>query len=271
MWDSIRHHLGVGLHSMRMSFQVTLEYPVGYIAWFIMIPAQYFLGIGMLQVMVRSFDSVGGWTFPQLAFLYGLSLLSHGLLVALFIPTWLVERYLVEGAFDRMKLRPLNVYFQFLVRYFNVLGVIDLIPGVTIFVYALAKSGLAWSWENVIALPLVVAGGTLLRAGLYTGVSSIAFWTQRSFSLVGITEHLMRTGTFYPLNIYPLWFGWVLTVLFPVAWIAYFPTKTFLGLDGGLRFPLGAALVTMGIGLCVFAAGIAIFTLGLRRNNSSGS
>jgi ABC-2 type transport system permease protein len=271
MFSHLRHHLGLALCFCRFTVQTQLEYPIFLLGWFLMIPIQYFSGIWMIHILVSRFHSIAGWAFPELAFLYGLALISHGFTVVFFIQTWGVEFAIREGRFDRYKLRPVNVYFQFLCQYVNLIGCIDLIPAFAIFFYSTHLLHFSFTLSHIEDLVVVVVGATMIRAGIYTMVGSIAFWTQRSRAVISITVNLLQQSTSYPLTIYPWLLQWAFTLLFPAAFIAFFPAKVLLGQSAATESPGAASMLTAGCGVLFFLLGIGVFQRGLKRYESSGS
>jgi ABC-2 type transport system permease protein len=269
--DNVRHYLIVFVYYAKLAIQRQLEYPLFLISWLLMIPTQYFSGIWMLKIIVDRFQPLSGWGFEELAFLYGLGLLSHGLVIVFFIPTFDTEFFVLRGEFDRLLLRPMNVFFQFVTGYFNFIGLIDLLPGVIIFLYAAQMVDFSWSIGNIVKLVLIVIGGTLIRASIYTVVGAIAFWTKRSRNLNYMALSAMERTTMYPLTLYPQVIQAVLTFLLPIGFISFYPAEQFLGKSTSLELPLGMAIWTPVVGLVSFAIAYAVFRFGLQKYESAGS
>ncbi|MFH0878424.1 MAG: ABC-2 family transporter protein [Lentisphaerota bacterium] len=271
MLSSVRHHLSVAAAFARLEILAQLEYPIFLISWLVINPLHYFGGIWMLKVLVDSFQPIGGWTFAQVCFLYGLGMLSHGLMVLLFIQTWSIDQFVVQGDFDRLLLRPLDVFFQFCVARINFIGLTDLIPGIAIFAYGCRQVHFAWTLSSTAQMALVVAGAVLIRAALYTACGSIAFWTKRSGPLVGLNLALLERTTLYPLTIYPHALQVMLTFLIPVGFISFYPACDFVGQDARSALPLDVALWTPVVGATFFALAHGVFRWGLRCYESAGS
>ena len=271
MLGQVKYHLSVAGAFMKMAIQRQIEYPLFLISWLLMIPIQYFAGVWMLKIIVDRFQELNGWDFSQLAFVYGLGLLSHGIMVVLFIQSWNMDSMVLHGGFDRMLLRPMNVFFQFAVSYFNFIGLIDLIPGTIIFLYSCWLVDFVWSFSNIVKLILVILGGAMIRAALYTLLGCVAFWTKGSRSLVGLTINLLERTTLYPLSIYPYLLQVVLTFIVPIGFISFYPAVEFLGQDDGFTLPVGLAIWTPIIGLVSFYIAHKVFVLGLKKYESSGS
>lgn len=268
---TLRHYTSVGLFCAKMTIQQQLEYPLFLVSWFLMIPTSYFSGIWMLKIIVDRFQPLRGWDFPDLAFIYGLGLLSHGMMVIFFITTWQMGRMVIQGEFDRMLLRPMNVFFQLIVSYVNFIGLIDLIPGTVIFFYACHLVGFEWTTANILKLLLVIIGGMLIRASIYIVLGTVAFWTKQNSSLVGMANHLFERFTLYPISIYPFIIQFLFTFLVPIGFVSYYPANDFLGKNGGFELPLDLAIWTPFIGLVCFWLSQLVFKQGMKNYESAGS
>ncbi|WP_028561123.1 ABC transporter permease [Paenibacillus pinihumi] len=272
MVNTIRHYFSVAACFARLAVQRQLEYPLFLFSWLLMIPIQYFSGIWMLKIIVDRFQPLNGWDFPELAFLYGLGLLSHGILVVLFINTWHIDNMVIQGAFDRLLLRPMNVFFQLIASYVNFIGLIDLIPGLIIFIYGCQLVGFEWTLGNIIKLLLVLLGGVLIRASLFISLGTIAFWTKRNASMVGFTLSMLERGTMYPLSIYPYVLQVIFTFIIPIGFISFYPAAEFLGKGSeSFQLPLNFALATPAVGLVCFMLSQWIFRRGMKSYESAGS
>ena len=97
------------------------------------------MGFAIIKFVVESFGEINGWNYGQLAFLYGLSVISHALSMIFFVQGWFMGYYVIEGDFDRYLTRPLGVLYQFFFTNINIFGVTDLIPGILVFIYGCVK------------------------------------------------------------------------------------------------------------------------------------
>ena len=103
--------------------------------------SQFIMGFAIIKFVVESFGEINGWNYGQLAFLYGLSVISHALSMIFFVQGWFMGYYVIEGDFDRYLTRPLGVLYQFFFTNINIFGVTDLIPGILVFIYGCVKAG----------------------------------------------------------------------------------------------------------------------------------
>ncbi|MDI4647258.1 ABC transporter permease [Cohnella hashimotonis] len=271
MPDKLRYYASVGLFYLKLSLQKQLEYPMYYLSCFVMIPLMYGTGILLLRFIVSNFQPLSGWTFAELAFLYGLGQLSHGITMVFSVQNLWLETYVLRGEFDRMLLRPLGVFYQFTVKYINIIGLMDVAVGVAILIYGSRLAHFEWTVGHTIRIGLVVAGAALIRSSVFTIFCSVAFWTKRSQSMFMLLNDFMERSTLYPLSIYPYALQAVLTAALPIAFISFYPACAML--DKACRAPglPDISLWTPIVGAVLFVLAHFVFNRGLRNYESAGA
>ncbi len=270
MISSLKHHFTVAAHLMKMSVQTSLEYRAEIVGWLFANPIQFVFGLATIKFVIAEFGTLGGWTFGELAFLYGLAVLSHGLSVILFVQTWWMGSAILDGEFDILMLRPMNVLFQFFFDRFNIIGITDLIPGVVIFIYGCTEVRFVWSFVNILMLVSVLIGATLIRGAVYLLTGSLAFWTKSRNSFAITNMIVFDQMTKYPLSIYPRAIQMIFTFLIPLGFIAFYPANDFLGKSGDIFSGL-LPWIALAVGVFVFWAATRVFRRGLKKYESAGS
>lgn len=264
------YYIRVGLYCLKLEIQKQMEYPSFLFTWLIANPVHFVLGLVSIQIVIANFGSLGGWSFNQVAFLYGIASMSHALSMVLFIQTWDIQYLVTEGEFDRLLLRPLNIFFQFSVLEFNLVGFTDLIPAVCILLYGCSVVGFDPTFINVIKMIAAIFGATLIRGAVYLATCSIAFWTKRS-PFVDLDNKVIYYTSMYPMSIYPMYLQMAFTYLIPLGFISFYPASELLQKNTGIPLPDNLCLVALLVGIGVYLVGYAIFKKGLSRYESSGS
>lgn len=270
----IKHYLSVFGYAFRMAAKSEMQYISYTVCWMIMIPLSVFSGFYVLKVIMEQAGELNGWTFGQVAFLYGLSMFSHAFQDLLFIQTRWIDETILRGEFDRMLLRPMDVFFQFCAGTANLAGIYDLIPGLVIFFYGCHLAGFQWSLINVLNILIITVGGTLISAALFTVTGTIAFWTKKVGDMVDFNLTIIGKTTGYPLSIYPKVLVNFFTFLIPLGFITFYPACGLLGIESGTSFPLPLELpvLSLVVGMVCFWLGKKFFDYGLKtRYESSGS
>lgn len=271
MLGAIRQYATFTLCSFKLSLQRQFEYPIFIISLFIMIPMVYGSGILLLYFMVENFQPINGWTFPQLVFLYGLGSVSHALMTVFTAQLWGMQNYIVRGEFDRMMLRPLNVYYQFLASDINFIAVMDLIVGGIIFSYGCRLVEFQWTVPNTIKLVLIIIGAAMIRFSIFTLICTLSFWTKKCLPLAILATELLDRTTLYPMSIYPYALQLLFTFIIPIAFISFYPACEFLGQEARIHIPLGLSVWTPVIGVLAVYLAMLFFNHALKSYESAGS
>lgn len=268
---TFKHYLSVAALSFRLSVQSCMEYPAAFIGWLISNPIQFLVGFATIKFVVAEFDTLADWDFKQLAFLYGMSVLTHGLSVIFFTRTWYMGYDIIHGELDRLRLRPMNTLFQFLAGGLNFYGITDLIPGIILFTYGCISVDFHWTFSNTVCMIAAIIGGTLIRGAIYLSVGSAAFWTKSPMNTSWFFQELFNRTNMYPLSMYPRGVQFVFTFILPTSWITFYPAAEFMGRDSMLTLPFGMAFITLGIGLVLFLLSCKLFRSGFGQYESAGS
>ena len=268
------YYLDVSLAYMKMALLSVIEYPSAVLGWLLSNPIQFIVGFAAIKFVVAEFGSINGWPYGQLAFLYGLAVISHALSMIFFVQGWFLGYYVLDGEFDRFLTRPLSVVYQFLFTQVNVFGFTDLIPGVIVFLYGCFQVSFSPSLSHIGMILLMLAGATLIRSGIYVMLGSTSFWTRSANDFGQYTQEIFDKTTMYPLSMYPESLQFILTFIIPIGWVCFYPVSGMLGVDN-TRLPglssWTAVWITVGVGILVMLAASTVFRLGLKKYESAGN
>lgn len=265
------HYIDVTFHVIKMAFLTILEYPSNIAGWLISNPLQFIVGFATIKFVVESFGEINGWNYGQLAFLYGISVISHALSMIFFVQGWFMGYFVIEGEFDRYLTRPLGVLYQFFFTNINIFGITDLIPGILVFIYGCVKCNVTVSFLFIIQVLVMLIGATLIRGGIYILIGSTSFHTRNAVDFGQYTQEIMDKTTMYPISMYPESIQFILTFLIPVGWVSFYPASNLLGIENGLMSGLPVPFITLLIGIGMMLLAGAYFKAGLKKYESAGN
>lgn len=271
VFDELCHYLDVTWHVIKMAMMTIVEYPSNIAGWLISNPLQFIMGFAIIKFVVESFGEINGWNYGQLAFLYGISVISHALSMIFFVQGWFMGYYVIHGEFDRYLTRPLGVLYQFFFTNINVFGITDLIPGILVFIYGCAKCDIKVTLLFVVQVIVLLIGATLIRGGLYIFLGSTSFHTRSVVDFGQYTQEIMDKTTMYPISMYPESMQFILTYLIPIGWVSFYPVSSLLGIDNGISDGIATAFITLAVGLLVMLLAGAYFNSGLKKYESAGN
>jgi ABC-2 type transport system permease protein len=229
------------------------------------------VAIVALWVTLHQFPSMNGWDFRQTAFLYGLWMLGHGFHNTFFFTVGDVPNMIREGRFDRFLIRPLDPLFQAMTTPQQIWPD-ELILAITFFCVATAYAGVRVDAAFVAYVPLVMAGGALIDFGIQLAIATAAFWVIRIDTLRWVVMSLEQDFTRYPITIYSRAVSFVLTFIFPFAFMNYFPATFLLQkTDNALSLSPQVGLLTPVVGLLWFGLAYVFWRYGLDHYQGTGS
>ncbi len=257
---------------MVLSFQARMQYKATFLFTLVALIFYYLSQLSIVFIMTTKFEGINGWALEEVMFLYGLLVFSQSLATFFFASLSNFEEMVVEGEFDRLLIRPLNPLGQMLSSSFELTSVAHLIIGVVALCYGSIHAGVEWTLAKVAFFPLMIAGAVLIHGGIRLAVSAIAFWTLRNRSLFNTLVVSSKEFILYPISIYNLWLQVFLTILFPLAFINYYPSHYFLAKDtGGMLFHPALQYGTPVVGCVVFFLAYKLWRAGVNRYQSVGN
>ena len=223
--------------------------------------------LAVIGALFGKVEALRGWSFDEVLFIYGFSLLPLGLFNLVSINLYgFAEKYIAEGHLDRVLLRPVNAFAQVIFESFNISGLNEIILGVGIMAYAGVKLDLAWSAGDILALLVLAPSAAVVYVGVFLGLTCVSFWSEDRLGLAPPVYNVIRFSR-YPLTIYSRWVQLFLMFVLPFAWVAFYPATWFVGAAEFRRL----SWLTPLVGLLVFGIAYGIWQRGLRRYGSTGS
>ncbi|GHJ26756.1 ABC transporter permease [Streptomyces hygroscopicus subsp. sporocinereus] len=250
---------GVGLHRL---VTYRLDFLLGAGAFLVRVGVQ----TAVVGLVFRQVPAVGGWSYHEVVFLLGFSLLPRGLDHLFTDQLWELGRKLVQrGEFYRHLVRPVSPLFSLLSeRFFHPDGFGELIVGGVLVGWSGSRLGLDPTATQWALAPLLVVCGALIHTAVKLLFSSLSFWTVTSLPAMYAANQVSEFAA-YPLDIYHPTLRSLLTWVLPFAFTSYAPCAYLLTGDTDLLVWLPA--VTAG----ALALALAVWRRGLSTHETTGS
>lgn len=248
-----------------------MQYKLSFVLQFVGVFAINGLELASIFILFQHFETLGGWSSGEIAFLYALSATSFGLAKVFGAGFEYVGQQIVRGDFDRVLVRPVSPFLQLLSSDLQLRQVGRFLQGLIALGLAVSLTDIDWTLGRLIYLPIALLSATLLFMALFTFEATICFWTTESTEAINAFTYGGTTLAQYPLHIFDLWlrrlFLWIIplgfTVFLPALYLLGRPDP--LGLPGFVRF-----LAPVVAGLFSIVAGFFL-RLGIRHYRSTGS
>lgn len=252
-------------------FKSRAEYRAGFFFGLLANFYCYFITYATYWVLVNGLGSIGGWDFADLSILYGLSMLTYSISGTLI---WYTVYHLGEaitrGELDTYLIRPVGILRQMIFQRFGDTFIGQIIVTVIFLISAIIVKIETMTPLLFIYLIISVISGALIQAGGMILIGSISFWTKRSSEIGQIFYYDMRQITQYPLAIFPRWIQYLLTFVFPWAFINYYPSLILLN-KAASQTELWLGLLSPVVGVLFLTLSLFVFNKGLKRYSGAGS
>jgi ABC-2 type transport system permease protein len=262
--------ISIALSMWGASIRSELQYRANFLIMILMGIVYQCTGFAFIWVVLSRFQAIAGWTLGEIAFMYGLRLVTHALNGAITGGLYSLERQVRQGDFDRCLVRPTPPLLQLLCHQVHISIVGDLLGGLALFAAASSLVTVNWTASALVYLLLAIVGGALVEMALRVLVSALAFRFLSATSLMFLLDTLFSNFTNYPLKIFGSVLEFLLTFGLPLAFMAYFPTTVLLGRTSELRvspiFAYGAPLA----GVIWLVLALLVFQREMRHYQSSG-
>ncbi len=256
------HRIFISQHMKRL-MEYKLDFTMGALGLFISQVIQLlFLGIIFSQI-----PNLKGWSFNEILFIYGFSLIPKGIDHLLFDNLWMIGYQIVnKGEFDKYLTRPINSLFYVTVENFQVDAFGELIMGIVLVAYSVVQLLSHIVWYRIFVLLLIVPFAVLIFTSLKIITASIAFWTKQSGHVIHMV-YMVNDFAKYPVTIYNNVVKVIITYILPFAFTAYYPAGYFLRGQDGLFSVVGTILISV----TLFGISLFVWNKGVKSYESAGS
>lgn len=216
-----------------------------------------------VSIVFQQIDSLHGWTYHQIMFIYAVALLGRSLEHIFFDNLWTIGfQYIRPGNFDRLLIRPVNVLFQLIAERVQQDGVGNLLIGLIVMFTAAPHVGIDWGFADILLLLLMIVSSSAIFLAVNLFLASFSFWMVDSLPIM-VAVHGSSDFARYPMSIYGKGIRFVLTWIIPYGFTAFYPAAVFLDPDGFRHFAVISpivAVVSLSIAYFVWNRGLRAFS-----------
>lgn len=221
-------------------------------------------------MLFHRFGQLGGWSFPQVALLFGMANVSFSLAEGIGRGFDTFGATVKTGDFDRLLLRPQGTAFQVAAHEIQLMRFGRFLPGVLTLGWAMLQLAVPWSDLRWLGIAAGIAGGAIVFYGLFILQATLAFWTVESLEVMNTVTYGGVEVAQYPMSTYRPWFRAFFTYVVPLACTTYFPVWSLLRPSAGVLDLLLIGL-PLGVGALFLLLTLRLWAYGVRHYRSTGS
>lgn len=221
---------------------------------------------------LQKFNSVNGWNINELMFLFSILFLTYGIFIIFFAGLRDFRYRIIDGAFDRMIIRPRGILFQLISvnsDWLAATGYGGL--GLVLLIISAIKVDMIWNVQNIAYYILIIINGVLMQAAMYLFFASLRFFFVEVDNLIGLTFHNMRNFAKYPISIFNKGIQLILIYIVPFAFLNYFPAQYLLRKEDMAQYPEIYMYIAPFIGIIMYLLAYLFWRFSLRYYKSTGN
>ncbi|PVE10525.1 transporter [Streptomyces scopuliridis RB72] len=224
-----------------------------------------------ILLMFAHVDALGGYSLPEVAFLYGTSATAFGLSDLALGSMDRLGRRVRDGTLDTLLLRPVPVLAQVAADRFALRRLGRIAQGLLVLGYALLTVDIDWTVTRALMLPMMVLSGAAIFSAVFVAGAAFQFWAQDASEVQNSFTYGGTTLLQYPPTLFAKDLVRGVTFVVPLAFVNWIPALYVLGREDPLGLPdLAAFLPPLVAVVCCALAGVA-WRAGLRAYRSTGS
>jgi viologen exporter family transport system permease protein len=263
----MHRHLRLFLLYFAQYAKVRLAYKADFIIAFFSSMAATALGFGFVLVLFSKIPKLQDWSFYEILFLYGFSLVPLGFFNVI---SWNLyefgDIYVIQGKFDRILLRPIATLFQVIFEKFRLESLQEVVTGCLVISIASQHLGLHWGATDYLWFVLMVLCGALIYLSVFLILTAVSFWFEDRVGIVPPVFNMLTFGR-YPLTIYNVFLQFLLSWIIPFGFASFYPTTHFLHRNSFRTYFLLVPVVAT-----VFSSlAVLVWNRGVQNYSSTGS
>lgn len=216
-------------------------------------------------VVFRHTENIAGWSFYQILLLYGVTRIPIGIAGYCFDGlNDIGPKYIKNGDFDKILLRPVHPLISIIGNSREFVSIADLFIGFGITIWMLIKLTIPITALLIIKIVFFSIVGAFIVGAINTIFSISAFWTYRSDEVIW-SFYKMYTFTEYPITIYNKFIRFLITIVLPFAFVAYYPTMAYLGLNVYMIY------LSPFVAIVLWIIAVRLWNLALNKYRSTGT
>ena len=263
--SNILSNITLYLSFVKASLKEMLVYRIDCIVGIISQLITQVVEIIFIWIVFQNTENLAGWNFKQILLLYGITLLSIGIEDFCFDSLYDIgPKYIKNCEFDKILLRPVHPLISIIgfSKAFTTLGYFGL--GLVLVIIMLVQLAIPITFLFILKIIFFSIVGALIIGAIMTIFSITSFWTYRSNEVIW-SAFRIYTFAQYPIDIYNKFIKILITFILPFAFVAYYPTMSYLGFNNYMIY------LSPVVAIILWVIAVKVWNLALNKYRSTGN
>ena len=251
---------------LKIHFKAILQYKTSFILAFISQIFIFFSYYFVILSLFDKFDNISGFTLYEVLLTFSVIQFGYA-----FVETFArgIDRFdiqIIEGSFDRILLRPRNIFLQAMANEIDFVKVSRIFQAIIVLIISLCNLEISWDLYRIICLILMLLSSIAVFLGLFILAASYCFITVQGLEFRNLFTDGGKHMAQYPIGVFKKGFVLFFTFVIPYAFVNYYPLLYFIGKENNILYAFSPLLVFLYLIPCFL-----IFKIGMKRYASTGS
>jgi ABC-2 type transport system permease protein len=227
----------------------------------------FWIGIALLtlELFFSHTTRLGGWDYWEVVVLLGVFNALTGVIESVLRPgIGRLAEDVRSGGLDLVLVRPVDAQFYVTFRRLDIWRLADIVLGLALAAYALARLGVVPSVGRIAAFVVTLGAAVAVVYAIWLTLMSLAFWFVAVENISVLFDSVFEAAR-YPVTAYPGVLRFLFVYLLPIAWTTTIPASALIG-----RLEPGIAVVALLVATVAIALSRLLWRSALRRYTSAG-
>lgn len=254
-WKSLKYHL-----------KSEMEYRVDFILSFLSQIFVFFTYYFVIIALFGKFNHVEGFTLYEVLFCFGIIQFGFSFNEVFARGIDHFDKFIIQGEFDRLLLRPKNILLQILCTDSDFIKVSRLLQSIIVLVIAVNHLSISWNFLKIITFILMLCSACVIFFAIFIMAASYCFFTVQGLEVRNVFTDGGKHIAQYPMGIFPKKVFWFFTFIIPYTFVNYYPLLFILGKSDNILYAFSPLFVFL-----YLIPSIAFFYLAMKHYASVGS
>lgn len=176
------------------------------------------------------------------------------------------DELIIDGSYDKFLVKPRSILLQLMAYKIDLIKCSRLIQGIIVLIVALVNLNIAWNFNKIIVLSLMISSSIILFFAIFLISASYCFFTIQGLEVRNLIADGGKHMAQYPIGIFRKGFVVFFTFIIPYGLVNYYPLLYFIGKIDNVLYGYSPILV-----LIFLLVGILLFNKFSKRYLSCGS
>jgi ABC-2 type transport system permease protein len=248
---------------------------MAYRASFVAMTLAQFLVTGLdfvtIWIMFTHTHELGGYSLPEVAFLYSTSGLALGLADLMCGNIERLGMRVRDGSLDVMLIRPVPTLVQMAADDFALRRLGRIGQAAAVFGWSLSRLQISWTLDRIVLVPIMVLAGTAIFCGIFVLGAAFQFVATDASQAMNAFTYGGNTLTQYPPTVFARDLVRTTVFIIPIGFVNWLPALHVLGRPDPLGLPATVQFLSPLAALAICLVAGIVWRAGIRNYRSTGS